>query len=105
MSAENLALVKDNGMAIKHIKEQSYELCLTAVRQDGYALKYVQNEFKTYDLCLAAVQQDGMALEFVLVQNKEICLAAVRRDTQALKFVRDEFRCDELYAAVSKKCD
>ena len=39
------------------------ELCLEAVKNDGYALYFVNEQ--TPELCLAAVQQNGWALQFV----------------------------------------
>ncbi|KKP53292.1 MAG: hypothetical protein UR43_C0005G0001, partial [candidate division TM6 bacterium GW2011_GWF2_33_332] len=40
-----------------------YEKDLAAVKQNGYALKYVEHQ--TPELCLAAVNQYGYALQFV----------------------------------------
>ena len=89
---ETLQLVKNNGMAIKHVTEQTQELALLAVRDDGYALKYVKDEFKTAEVCLIAVQNDGIALQFVphALKTSEICLAAVTRDGLALEYVHDK---------------
>jgi hypothetical protein len=82
-------LVSENGMAIKHIQNQTLELALLAVKDDGYALKYVKDEFKTYEVCLIAVKNDGIALQFVPenLRSDEICLAAVTRDGKALEYV------------------
>ena len=33
--------VQQNGLAIKYVKEQSYELCKLAIQQNGLALEYV----------------------------------------------------------------
>jgi hypothetical protein len=33
--------VKQNGLALEYVKEQTPEICLEAVKQDGYALQYV----------------------------------------------------------------
>ena len=46
------------------------EECLEAVRQDGWALKYVPEDMKTPELCRAAVRQCGRALMFVLEDMK-----------------------------------
>jgi hypothetical protein len=88
----NYELVKNNGMAIKHIIDQTQELALLAVKDDGYALKYVKDEFRTAEVCLIAVQNDGIALQFVprALQTSEICLAAVTRDGLALEYVYDK---------------
>jgi len=55
----------------------SGEEALEAVKQDGYALKYVKEQ--TPEICLAAVKQDGHALRYVKEQTPEICLAAVKQ--------------------------
>ena len=39
---------------------------------------------QTPEICLAAVNQNGMALVFVKEQTPEICLAAVREDGMIL---------------------
>ena len=38
---EILKMVKENGYALKHIEEQTKEICLEAVKENGYALGYV----------------------------------------------------------------
>ena len=87
-----MRLVSENGMAIKHIETQTLELALAAVKDDGYALKYVKDEFKTTEVGLIAVKNDGIALQFVPehIKNAEICLAAVTRDGMALEYVNDK---------------
>ena len=58
---------------------------LAAVKQDGFALRLVQNQ--TDEICLAAVNEDGYSLRFVQNQTEEIFLAAVKRDGDALRYV------------------
>jgi hypothetical protein len=64
---------------------QTHEICLAAVKQDGLAIRYVKDQ--TRELCLAAVTQDGEALEFIKNQTEEICLAAVRQSQDAINFI------------------
>ena len=52
-----------------------YETDLQEVKQDGLALEFVKEQ--THELCLVAVQQDGQALEIVKKQTPELCLAAL----------------------------
>lgn len=54
--------------------EQTPEVCLAAVRQNGQALKFVKEQ--TPEICLAAVQRDSHALIYVKEETPEICLAA-----------------------------
>ena len=59
--------------------------CLEAVKQDGHALRYVKEQ--TPEICLAAVKQDESALQFVKEQTPEICLEAIKQTGFALQFV------------------
>jgi hypothetical protein len=83
-----LAAVKQNGLALQFVKEQTEELCLAAVKQNGLALQFVKEQ--TEELCLAEVKQNGLALQFVKEQTEEICLAAVKQNGWALGFVKDQ---------------
>jgi len=78
-----LAAVQQNGDALSYVKDQSPEICLAAVQQNGLALEYVKHQ--TPELCLAAVQQNGLALEYVKDQSPEICLAAVQQNGLAVQ--------------------
>ena len=48
---------------INNIITYSEDEALEAVKQDGFALRYVKEQ--TQDICLAAVKQDVDALQFV----------------------------------------
>ena len=74
--------------AMKEIQNQTNEICLLAVKQNGMALQFVKNQ--TNEICLSAVQQNGMALQFVKNQTNEICLSAVQQNGMALQFVNDK---------------
>ena len=83
----DLYKVKQDGYALKYIEEQTPEICLAGVQNTGYALKYVKKQ--TPEVCLAAVKHHGMALEYVKKQTPEICLAAVQKNGWALAYVFD----------------
>ena len=40
---ECLEAVKDNGFALKYVANQTPELCLIAVKENGFALSHVKN--------------------------------------------------------------
>ena len=61
--------------------------CLAAVKEDGYALRYVEEQ--TPEICLEAVKEDGYALQYVKKQTKDICLEAVKQNELALQYVKD----------------
>ena len=46
--------------------------CLEAVKQDGYALRYVKEQSEA--VCLEAVKQDGYALQYVKEPSEAVCL-------------------------------
>jgi hypothetical protein len=48
---------------LQYVKDQTPEICLEAVKQDGHALQYVKDQ--TPEICLEAVKQDGHALQYV----------------------------------------
>ncbi len=82
-----LTAVQEDGRALRYVENKTPEICMTAVKQDGLALEYVENQ--TPEICLAAVSEDWEALQFVKDQTEEICTAAVRQDPRALQYVRD----------------
>ena len=61
---------------------------LKAVKQNGYALKYVI--VQTPEICLESVKKNGYVLQYVFVQTSEICLEAVKQDGDALQYVSSE---------------
>ena len=71
-------------------EKRSKEECLEAVKQDGYALRYVKEQDK--EICLEAVKQNGYALQYVKEQDKEICLEAVKQDGDALQYVKEYYK-------------
>ena len=79
--------------------------------KDGMALEFVPENLKTVELCLEAVKQDGWALRYVpwgqLNLNDpamaEMCLAAVKEDGSLLKYVPENFKTVELWLEAVKK--
>ena len=78
------------------------EEALTAVRQDGYALKYVPEKFKTAELCLEAVKQDGMASQYVPeeLRTVELCVKMVKSMIE--RYVREGQR-DEVRRRINSE--
>ncbi len=78
-------LLEEDSSRLQYVKEQTHELCLAAVQQNGMALEFVRRQ--THEICKTAVEQNGMALKFVRRQTKDICFSAVNRNPRALNFV------------------
>ena len=72
---EKLAAVKQDGLAIKHIKNPSEEVKLEAVGQDGLAIQYIKNPSEKVQL--EAVKQDGYAIQYIKTNDDEVILAAL----------------------------
>ena len=106
-----LMAVRQNGMVLKHIQEQSYMVQVEAVKQNGRAVNHVQfdllNEQQTFDICLHAVKQNGMVIGDVYRQKisdsrmEELCLAAVQQNGLALKYIH--FRTKNVIAEAIKQ--
>ena len=83
-----LEAVKKSGTALYYIEKQTPELCLIAVKENGHALEHAREQ--TLELCLAAVKQNGWALKYVKNQTPELCLIAVKQNGHALKYVKNQ---------------
>ena len=79
---EKLFNVKD--LKDKFPFNQTLEICLKAVSQNGFALQYVKDQ--TLEICLKAVSQDGRALQYVKNQTPEICLKAVSENRNVFRY-------------------
>jgi hypothetical protein len=95
-----LVAVREDGMALRYMKEQTPEICLEAVRQDSRALRYVKEQ--TTEICLETVRQDGRALQFVKQQTPAICLEAVKSDGRALRYAKRQ--TEKLCLAAIRQC-
>lgn len=82
------------------------EVCLAAVRKDGFSLIYIPYELRTPEMCLAAVESGGHIIMYVpeKLKTPEICLAAVKHVGEALLFVPDELKTPEL-CLEAVRCD
>ena len=65
-------------------KNQTIDMCMTAVKEDGIALKYVKKQ--TPEICMAAVKQNGLALQYVKDKTPEICREAIANNPEAEKY-------------------
>jgi hypothetical protein len=83
-----MAAVKQNGYALEFVKEQTPEICMAAMKQDGLAVRYIKEQ--THELCIAAVEQNGHALKYLKEQTHELCMAAVEQNGYTLQFVKEQ---------------
>ena len=59
---EYINMVNKNWLLLKYIKNQTNKICETAVKKNGYALKFVPIEKRSKKICEAALAQNGYAL-------------------------------------------
>jgi len=78
-------------MMPEHLKTKQFYY--DAVRLDGDLLFCIPVQDRIPEICLAAVKQDGYAIQYVpkiLLQVYDICLAAVKQNSGALRYVPTE---------------
>lgn len=73
---------------LQYMHNQTEEVCLRAVKQNGMSLKDVK--YQNDEICLAAVKNNGLALQYVKNQTEEICFEAVKENREALMYVKDK---------------
>jgi hypothetical protein len=76
MSVRDSVAVFCDGHALQHVKRQTTELCLAAVRLRGWTLQYVRN--KTPEICLAAAEHDWLVSVFIPVEAFHVAISRVR---------------------------
>lgn len=88
--------LQKDGMLLSQIpkKEQTIELCKTAIKQNPLALKFASKKYLNSKICLAAVKKDGRVFRYVPKQfiTKKMCELAVEADPKLLSNVPEEFR-------------
>jgi hypothetical protein len=83
-----LQAVKHNGAYLRHIENQTDEICEIAVGSDGRNIQYMKKQ--TENICMIAVKNNPYVLRLVENQTKKMCLISVRRDGFILKFVKNQ---------------
>ncbi|AYV82093.1 MAG: hypothetical protein Homavirus6_14 [Homavirus sp.] len=104
-----------NGCFLQHghmmsISQSDYtELCIMVIKQNGYALRFVQycSSLEEYILiCTMAVKQNGYALRFVdynsltVEEYSTLCLKAVKVYGDALKYVEYDYINKNMYPII-----
>ena len=105
-----LNLVSSSGWNLEHLVLLNLnsipEICLAAVKENGYALQYIDKRILSDEILLAAIKENGKAIQFVdsKKQSHALRLAAVKQTEGALLYIENPtFEiCD---ASVSKYPD
>ncbi len=83
-----LAAVKYDGFNLRYVKDQTYDICIAAVKQNGRVLPYVYQ--RSLSVMLEAVKQNGTVLSIIKEQTEELCLAAVEQDIDNFKYINKD---------------
>ena len=65
---EDLKKVKEDGLNLWHVKNQTEAICLEAVKQNPWALQYVQNQ--TFEVCCEALKKCPNS--FTCIRDREM---------------------------------
>jgi hypothetical protein len=91
----------EEGAALQYVPDQfkTEKLCLQAIRKDVAAIQYIPNSMKTERFYLTVVADNGTAMQYVPDRFKtaELYLFAVENDELAISDVPDQFKTAELY--------
>ncbi len=103
-----LSELKKDGLLLKRIskKDQTLEMCKTAIDQNPKALKYASKQCIDAEICSDAVKKDGNTFRYVPKRfiTKKMCLLAVQADADLLSDVPYELKTREIcLLAVTKK--
>jgi hypothetical protein len=90
-----LNLVKNDGCYLKDIPEEffTYELLFTALSTNGYALKYIiKSPLLNEDLCLIAVNNNPFALKFVPehYRSNKLIEIAMEKNPWVIKYLKEK---------------
>lgn len=84
----DLDMVTANGLDLRLVSKQTAELCWAALKQNPFALYYIEPHRQTHDMGLYAVQICGRLIEYVINQTPAICDAAVKQDPSARELIQ-----------------
>lgn len=98
---EVFLLVKKNWTFLKHVKDQTEELCLEAIRQNSNALQYVKCQ--THKMCIEAVRQNPHAIALVTYKSPSLCMEAIIQDPQCLQYVPSYLQTNDICMEALKK--
>ncbi|MDR3236749.1 MAG: DUF4116 domain-containing protein [Prevotellaceae bacterium] len=75
-----LDAVRKNGYELLYIKNPTPELCLEAVKQEAYVIRYIKRENQTVEMALEVVKKEGNLFQYIdsKCQTDEVCFTAIQ---------------------------
>lgn len=90
-----------NGIRLNEVPRTylTEELCINALIQFGWVLKFIPKNFRTDKILRTAVIKDGTAIQYIPEEERtySLCLAAVINNGWTLKFVPKKYRTKKIY--------
>ena len=90
--------VKQNGFAIEYVPHRfmTKEIVNTAISQNALALKCIPEEMRTFEICIKCLDIEPKALKYIPVKfcSKELCLQAIERDGDAAQGIPAKYKND-----------
>jgi hypothetical protein len=81
-------LMQQNPHLLKHVRNQTVRVVMTAIEYDPNALQWVRDQ--TDAICRKAVRRNPAALKWARCQPNEMCMEAIKRDPNALRWVLEQ---------------
>jgi hypothetical protein len=86
--------IEYRGLNLKHIKEQTLELCQLAVERNPRTIKHAQ--YQTEDMCVRAVNEDPTLIKYVKHQTEKMCETAVTNKAHLFEYVDSKFHTEKI---------
>lgn len=88
----NILAVSISGFTIEYIKEQTPEIALMAVKQNGGALQFVDKSLQTPELIAAALESNTEALQYVepKFQTPELCGKYIKKYPNLIRYIENK---------------
>ena len=98
-----IAAVKECGYLLKYVVNQTEEIRYYAVLEYHGALRLIKEEDQSFHICFTSVLYHPSSLKYVINQTPELCMYAIRGSAEAIKHVRIPYTFNMIWTAFKKK--
>jgi len=77
-----------DALNLRFIENQTYEICLLAVRNWGIAIKFVKLN-QTEELCWEALKHTTRSIKYIIKQTYDMCLYAIKNDPYLITYINN----------------
>ena len=91
-----LDIVALNGLALQYLPpfmQDDKHVCITALRQNGDALKFIRISFRDHDMCVVAIRQTARAIHYVptyMISDGMRALVSEHIQNNSADYISDE---------------